>query len=107
MMRYLGIPRVFALSDDDLTALGKSLKRGRFPKAAAIDAWLATIRAARVPALVISSGSNAAFAAMGEIVAARLDGRHVVIPIGHHFPQWNADAFNPLVTQFWQDAATR
>lgn len=104
MMRYLGIPKVFALTDDDLTALGKSLKRGKFPKGTTIDGWLAGIRAARIPALVISSGSNAAFAAMGEVVAAKLDGRHIVVPIEHHFPQWNADAFNPLVAQFWQDA---
>ncbi len=107
MMRYLGIPSVFALTDDDLTALGKSLKRGRFPKPAAIEGWLTAIRAARIPVLVISSGSNAAFEAMGEIVAAKLDGRHVIVPIEHHFPQWNAAVFNALVAQFWTDAGAR
>ena len=107
MMRYLGIPRVFALTDDDLTSLGKSLKRGRFPKRAAIEGWLAAIRTARIPVLVISSGSNAAFAAMGEIVAAKAGGSHIVVPIDHHFPQWNAAAFNPLVAQFWGDAERR
>ena len=107
MMRYLGIPKVFALNDDDLTALGKSLKRGRFPKSAAIEGWVTTIRAAHIPVLVISSGSNAAFEAMGEIVAAKLDGRHVIVPIEHHFPQWNATAFNPLVAKFWSDNAAR
>ena len=101
MMRYLGIPDVFALTDDDLTALGTSLKRGRFPKPSAIEAWLSTIRVAGIPVLVVSSGSNAAFAAMGDIVAAKLGGRHVVVPIEHHFPQWNADAFNPLIATFW------
>lgn len=104
MMRYLGIPAVFALTDDELTALGTSLKRGRFPKPAVIEAWLATIRASNIPALVVSSGSNAAFQATGEVVAAKLGGRHVVVPIEHHFPQWNVAAFNPLVEQFWRTA---
>ena len=107
MMRYLGIPRVFALNDDDLTSLGKSLKRGRFPKPAAIEGWLTTVRSAHIPVLMISSGSNAAFEAMGDIVAAKLNGRHVIVPIEHHFPQWNATAFNAIVAKFWSDNEAR
>ena len=107
MMRYLGIPAAFALTDDDLTALGTSLKRGRFPSRSTIEAGLAAIRAANIPVLVVSSGSNAAFTAMGEIVAGRLGGRHIVVPIDHHFPQWNVEAFNPLVAQFWTAAQPR
>ena len=107
MMRYLGIPGVFALTDDDLTSFGRSLKRGKIPAKATLEGWLEAIRDAAIPALVVSSGSNAAFTAMGEIVAARLGGRHVVVPIGHHFPQWNDAVFNPLVTQFWTEAPER
>ena len=103
LMRYLGIPRVFALSDDELTALGTSIKRANLSTPPIIAGWLRVIAAANVPTLIISSGSNAAFAAMGEIVAEKLAGRHVVVPIDHHFPQWSP-AFNPLVEQFWKDA---
>lgn len=101
MMRYLGIPDVFALSDADLIALGKSLKRVVFPPGATIAGWIDTVRAAGIDVLVVSSGSNAAFAAMGEIVADQLRGRHEIVPIEHHFPQWSAARFNDLVSGFW------
>ncbi len=106
MMRFLGIPPVFALSDTELTSLGTSLKRAKFPSRTTIDGWLDAIARAAIPVLVVSSGSNAAFAAMGAIVAERLGGRHIVVPIEHHFPQWNTAAFNALVADFWTGART-
>ena len=102
MMKLLGIPNVFALSTEELNALGRSLKRGVFPKPPVIEGWLTTIREAKIPVLIVSSGSNAAFEAMGGIVAKKLSGRHEIIPIKHHFPQWNAAPFNRLVSTFWR-----
>jgi pimeloyl-ACP methyl ester carboxylesterase len=104
IMALLGIPNVFALTDADLSALGSSLKRGVFPKRANIKRWFEEIRRAKIPVLIISSGSNAAFEAMGRIVAEQLGAKHEVVPIEHHFPQWNAAPFNALISNFWRQS---
>jgi pimeloyl-ACP methyl ester carboxylesterase len=105
LMKLLGIPDgVFTLSEADLTAMGGALTQIKFPPKATIGRWIDTVAAARIPLLIVSGGSNAAFVATGEIVAARGGGKHAVIPAEHHFPQWSGEPFNRLVADFWREA---
>ena len=107
VMKLLGIPDVFALDKDDHDSLGKSLKAGKFPSRKTMNAWLALVRERRIPLLTISAGSNAAFDATCAIVAEKGGGRHEIVPMPHHFPQWSPDVFNPLVADFWRAADAR
>jgi pimeloyl-ACP methyl ester carboxylesterase len=107
VMKLLGIPDVFALEKDDHDSLGKALKAGKFPAKKKMNAWLALVRDRRIPLLTISAGSNAAFDAACEIVAQKGGGRHEIVPMPHHFPQWSPEVFNPLVDAFWREAETR
>lgn len=104
VMGYLGIPEVFARSEADLDALGRSLGRASFPPKAKMAGWLRTVVDHKIPLLLVSAGSNAAFVATGDIVAREGGGRHEIIAAPHHFPQWSGEAFNTLVGDFWKAA---
>jgi pimeloyl-ACP methyl ester carboxylesterase len=106
-MKLLGIPDVFALDENDHDSLGRSLKAGKFPSKKTMNAWLALVRERRIPLLTISAGSNAAFDATCAIVAEKGGGRHEIVPMPHHFPQWSAEVFNPLVATVWREAEAR
>ncbi len=100
IMKVLGIPDEFALSKTDLESLGSSLKRAKLPAKRQMNDWLASVRASKIPFLVIS-GSSPGFQAVGEVAAEKAGGLHAISPIDHHFPQWNGDPFNRLLTDFW------
>lgn len=104
VMGYLGIPEVFARTDEELATLAGALRRGKFPPKASMQAWLQTIADHRIPVLLISSGSNDAFIAIGDAVAKLVGGRHEIVSAPHHFPQWTGAPFNRLVTDFWRNA---
>lgn len=104
VMGYLGIPDVFARTEADLTALGRSLGRASFPPKQRMAEWLGTVAEHHIPLLLVSAGSNDAFVATGDIVAKQGGGRHEIVPAPHHFPQWSGDAFNALVSDFWTAA---
>ncbi len=101
VMKILGIPDEFALSKDDLSSLGSSLKNAKLPPKQQMNDWLANVREAKIPFQIIS-GSSAGFQAVGKISAAKGGGTHVISPINHHFPQWNGAPFNKLLTDFWK-----
>lgn len=104
IMGLLGIPNEFAMTDADLANLGASLKSAKLPSKASMVASLHNVRDARIPLLVISSGSNAAFVETGELAVEIAGGTHRICPAPDHFPQWNAACFNPMVAEFWTAA---
>ena len=55
---------------------------------------------AGIPLLVVTGGWSPAFTAIGEAVAERGKGRHVVIASDHHFPQLVSDEFNETLIEF-------
>jgi pimeloyl-ACP methyl ester carboxylesterase len=101
IMKLLGIPDEFALTDADLASLGSSLKDAKLPSKSSMIASLKTIREADIPLLVISGGSNAAFIETGDMAVEIGGGKHLICPAPHHFPQWNDKVFNPMVAEFW------
>lgn len=106
-MGLLGIPDAFALEEGDYESLGRSLKAGKFPSKKAMNGWLALVRERNIPFLTISAGSNGAFEATCAISAEKGGGRHAIVPMPHHFPQWSPEVFNPMVDAFWREAEAR
>lgn len=106
-MKILGIPDVFALSKDDLASLGASLKRAKLPSKGEMEAYLAAVRDAGIPLLIISGTFSPGFIATGETASALGAGKHVVVPSEHHFPQWAGASFNAILADFWNEAEQR
>lgn len=99
--KLLGIPPEVAPSDPAvLRRLGRNLARGRLPSRATLQRQLGEIEQARVPLLVVTGGWSPAFEVTGDVVAAAGSGRRAVVACPHHFPQWLAGEFNPLLAAF-------
>jgi len=109
VMAQLGIPAEIyaAASEAELSRLGRSLGRLRLPPKATLVAQLDIIKQAKTPLLVVSGGWSGAFEATCDVVAATGGGRHVVVSSPHHFPQWNASAFNPVLAAFIEQSDKR
>lgn len=107
IMKLLGIPDVFAPSEEELNKTGKGLNKLKLPSKKVMLAQLDAVREANVPLLIISGGWSAAFLATGEKAAEIGGGRHVVSASDHHFPQWNGAPFNALLVEHWRKAEAR
>lgn len=107
IMTLLGIPGEFAKDDTVLANVGSSLKKAKLPSKSQMIASLQSIRAAGIPMLVVSGGSNAAFVETGEMAVEIGGGKHITCPAPHHFPQWNDMVFNPMVSKFWMSVEDR
>src|SRR5690606_29344551 len=107
IMTLLGIPEVFARSDEELKRTGRGLNKIRLPAKKIMLAQLAQVRAAGIPLLIISGDWNPAFIATGEKAAALGGGSHVVVPSEHHFPQWQGGSFNALLLDHWRKAEAK
>lgn len=103
-MRLLGIPTSFNLSDAELTAMGESLQRARFPAKSAMKAWLANVKQHKIPFQILSGSASPSFIGVGEIAAPMGGGVNIVVPSEHHFPQWAGGPFNEKLTTFWRRA---
>ena len=106
-MKILGIPDEFAQTKQDLSTVGASLKKAKFPSKAEMEGYLAAVRNAGIPFLIISGSASAGFQATGAIAAEKGGGRHVIAPSEHHFPQWAGATFNQILTDFWTQAEAR
>lgn len=107
IMTLLGIPDVFARSDEELSKTGSGLKNIKLPSKQVMVEQLAAVKAAGIPLLIISGDWNPAFIATGEKAAEVGGGRHVVVPSEHHFPQWQGGDFNVLLLDHWRRADAR
>ena len=105
VMGTLHIPVAdFGRDNEELRAMGVALRRMKVPAKAAIERNLAAVKTAGIPLLIVSGGSSQAFVAAGEAGAAMGGGKHVIAPAEHHFPQWNGESFNRLLTGFWRES---
>ena len=106
--KLLGIPPELAPSDPAvLRRMGRNLARGRLPSRAALQRQLGEIEQAGVPLLVVTGGWSPAFEVTGDVVAAAGRGRRAVVESPHHFPQWFADEFNPLLFAFLGESESK
>lgn len=103
-MKLLGIPDKFDLPDEELTAMGRALGKGKFPPKAEMEGWLEMIRREGVPLQVLAGNWSPAFMAICEVAAAKGGGTSAVVPSAHHFPQWAGASFNAKLTDFWRRA---
>jgi hypothetical protein len=53
-----------------------------------------------IPLIVVTGGWSKGVNITAEIVAKFGDGKHVILPSPHHFPQLISDKFNKLLVQF-------
>ena len=60
-----------------------------------------------MPLLVVTGGWSPAFEVTGDVVAAAGRGRRAVVESPHHFPQWFADEFNPLLFAFLGESESK
>lgn len=107
VMKLLGIPDVFARSEEELSKTGRGLGKIKLPAKKTMLAQLVAVREAGIPLLIISGDWNPAFIATGEEAARVGGGRHVVVPSEHHFPQWSGGYFNRLLADHWKAADAR
>lgn len=105
VMDLLGIPDNFGRSKADLTSLGLSLKRARLPSSKWMREKLAAVGQHGIPLLCIAGTSSACFRATVTIAAQAGNGRAMVVPSSHHFPQWAGEPFNAVLKEFWDSAA--
>ncbi len=90
-----------APSIEQLRAMGEGFKTMRPPYEWEASGAIARVRAAGVPALIVTGGWSPGFKAIGDALAQHLDGEHLVIDAGHHFPHMVADADgNPVGAEF-------
>jgi pimeloyl-ACP methyl ester carboxylesterase len=92
---------------DDIQAMGAALMEMRQP----ID-WDAlsavyAVRDAGMPVLVVTGAGMPAFEAMGDEIARITAGERIVIPVGHHFPQYDGDTFNHALHDFLTSVEAR
>jgi pimeloyl-ACP methyl ester carboxylesterase len=101
-MDILGIPsQVQRPSDtEELKRLGRAMRRMRPAPKTILERELRRVRQAKIPLLVVSGGWSPAFEAMADVVAALGEGCRAVVPSAHHFPQFDAQKFDPLLNGF-------
>ncbi|WP_239346836.1 type I polyketide synthase [Frankia sp. Cj3] len=92
-----GTPYPDVLSGGQRTTASLARDRVRWPWEAELP--LDRLRAAAIPTLVVSGGQRPVFEAISDALAARLDGRRLVIP-GGHATQNVGSAFNAALEEF-------
>lgn len=91
----------------EMKAMGRGVRRLKIPAKADIARGLATVKAARIPLMLVSGGWSPAFEIVCRRVAEAGGGSHVVIPSPHHFPQAVSEEFNDRLDAFMRAAETR
>lgn len=106
IVKLLGIPPEVSdrSTPEEQKRMGKSVMRSRFPSRETASRELAVVRTSGIPLLVISGGWSPAFEATSNMVAAAGGGQRAVIEAGHHFPQFLADKFNPVLDAFMKES---
>jgi pimeloyl-ACP methyl ester carboxylesterase len=106
--RFAGIPEEMSgrLDEETQTRMGEGLAVMQTPYQWDAKAAIARIADAQIPFLTVTGGWSDSMAAIADALADQLDGRHVVLDTGHHFPQFHPD-FNPTVAAFFVAADQR
>jgi pimeloyl-ACP methyl ester carboxylesterase len=109
IIRLLGIPPEMrgAAGPEELKRLSEAVARAKFPSKKILAAQLADVKRRAIPLLLVTGGWSPAFEATADRVAAAGGGRRAVVKSGHHFPQFVADKFNPLLEDFLQQVGVR
>jgi pimeloyl-ACP methyl ester carboxylesterase len=109
ILKLLGIPPEMqdAASPAELKRMSEAVARAKFPSKQVLGSQLADLKRHAVPLLLVTGGWSPAFEATADRVAAAGGGRRAVVPSGHHFPQFVADKFNPLLDGFLRSAEAR
>ena len=90
------------------TRIGCAFLRARMAPVPVMQDAVLKVVAAGVPVLVISGGWSPTFDLVGEIVAERLHGHHVIVKSANHFVQQeNATEFNRVVSEFLKATPSR
>jgi pimeloyl-ACP methyl ester carboxylesterase len=97
----VGLGRREPPSLEQLQAMGKGFQTMRPPYDWDAADAIARVRAAGIPALIVTGGWSPGFKAIGDALAQQLGGEHLIIDAGHHFPHMVADADgNPVGAEF-------
>lgn len=91
---------------EEFKRMGQAIAKLKPPAKAVLERELAVVRERAIPLLVVTGGWSPGFDAVGEAVAARGGGRHVIIPSPHHFPQLVSEAFNSELITLMREADT-
>ncbi len=93
---------------EQLAQMGEGLRAMRPPYMWDPSDAISTVATAGIPSLLVTGGWNAGFEAVAQELARRLDGQHLVIDAGHHFPhlatngaeQASGEEFNAALEAF-------
>lgn len=92
-----------AKTREEYEAMGRAVSTLRVATAETLEQQLMQLRQANIPLLVVTGGWSKGIEATADVVAQLGNGRRVIIPSPHHFPQVISDSFNDLLDQFIKD----
>jgi pimeloyl-ACP methyl ester carboxylesterase len=91
---------------EEFKRMGRAIAKLKPPSKALLQRQLGLVREHAIPLLVVTGGWSPGFDAVGETVASRAGGRHIIIRSPHHFPQLISEEFNTTLTSFMREAET-
>ena len=108
-MKLVNIPPQLRGSDDvdELQRMGRAIAKLKLPSKKVLQQQLTEIKRAGIPLLAVSGSWSESFKAVTEVVAAQGNGRMLVIPSPHHFPQLVSDEFNQALLAFMDESDAR
>jgi len=89
-----------ALSKEELVAMGNAVSVLKTPSKETLVGQLSIVKDDGIPLLVVTGGWSKGIDITGEMVARTGNGKHMIIPSPHHFPQLISDEFNEIFLQF-------
>ncbi|MEI8073205.1 MAG: alpha/beta hydrolase [Bacteroidota bacterium] len=89
-----------AVSSEEYVAMGKAVSVLKVPSKETLVQQLLKVNHDGIPLLVVTGGWSKGVDITAEVVARFGNGKHVIIPSPHHFPQLISNKFNELLVQF-------
>ncbi len=111
--RLMEYRRIVALPDEmigpaptveQVVALGVAIGAMRQPTDWQATPAVEAVVAAGIPVLLVTGGGVPAFEAMADELVRMTDGERLLIPTGHHFPQYDGERFNDALDSFMRAA---
>jgi pimeloyl-ACP methyl ester carboxylesterase len=106
--KFMRIPREVggsALNKEEYVAMGKAVSALKTPSKKTLVRQLSVVNHEGIPFLVVTGGWSKGVDVTGQVVAKMGNGKHVIIPSPHHFPQLISNEFNELLLQFINEVA--
>ena len=89
-----------AFSTEEYVAMGNAVSALKTASKETLVQQLTKVNQEGIPLLVVTGGWSKGVDVTAEVVAKLGNGKHVIIPSPHHFPQLISNKFNELLDQF-------